>query len=152
MPRRRFKLFLLIVLLTGGLALFLNLKHSEEPVIPDQPDRLPFRINVTEIQGEMVWPIPDVTAGLPLSHIRDLGANKPRALLVIIVSTAPVRWERRDAIRQTWWKRCNTKEVSDHITRTLIGCVVVLHIKGFIKFGNITRALIGSAVVLHQTI
>ncbi|KAJ7384941.1 hypothetical protein OS493_018629 [Desmophyllum pertusum] len=89
---RRFKLFQLIVLLTGVLALFLNLKHSEEPVIPDQPDMLPFRINVREIQGEMVWPIPDVTVGLPMSHIRDLGANKPRVLLVIIVSTAPVRF------------------------------------------------------------
>lgn len=93
--------------------LLLNLKHPVEPVIPDQPDMLPFRINVREIQGEMVWPIPEVTVGLPISHIRDLGENKARVLLVTIVSTAPVRWERRDAIRQTWWKYCNaTKEVS----------------------------------------
>lgn len=111
MPRR-FKLFQLIVLLTGVLILLLNLKHSDEPVIPDQPDILPFRINVREVQGEMVWPIPNVTVGLPMSHIRDLGENKSRVLLVIIVSTAPVRWERRDAIRQTWWKHCNDKEVS----------------------------------------
>lgn len=108
---RRYKLFQLIVLLTGVLLLILNLKRSVQPVIPDQPDFLPFRINVREIQGEIVWPIPDVTVGLPISHIRDLGEEKPRVLLVIIVSSAPVRWERRDAIRQTWWKHCSAKEV-----------------------------------------
>lgn len=101
-----------MVLLTGVLILLLNLKHSPEPIILDQPDILPFRINVREIQGEMVWPIPNVTVGLPMSDIRDLGENKSRVLLVIIVSTAPVRWERRDAIRQTWWKHCRAKEVS----------------------------------------
>lgn len=111
MPRR-YKLFQLVVLLTGVLILLLNWKHSTEPVIPDQPDILPFRINVREIQGQMVWPIPDVTVGLPITHIRDIGENKSRVLLVIIVSTAPVRWERRDAIRRTWWKYCNDKEVS----------------------------------------
>lgn len=113
MPRR-FKLLQLIVLLAGVLMLLLNLKHPIEPVTPDQPDMLPFRINVKEIQGEIAWPMPDITVGLPISHIRDLGANKARFPLVIIVSTAPVRWERRDAIRQTWWKHCNaTKEVSE---------------------------------------
>ena len=111
MPRR-YKLFQLVVLLTGVLTLLLNWKLSTEPVIPDQPDILPFRINVREIQGQMVWPIPDVTVGLPITHIRDIGENKSRVLLVIIVSTAPVRWERRDAIRRTWWKCCNDKEVS----------------------------------------
>ena len=100
-----------MVLLTGVLILLLNLKHTAEPVISNQPDILPFRINVREIQGEMVWPIPDVTVGLPMSHIRDLGGNKSRVVLVIIVSAAPVRWERRDAIRHTWWKHCSAKEV-----------------------------------------
>lgn len=112
MPRR-FKLLQLIVFLTGVLMLLLNLKHPIESVIPDQPDMLPFRINVREIQGEIVWPIPDVTVGLPISHIWDLGESKTRFPLVIIVSTAPVRWKRRDAIRQTWWKHCKaSKEVS----------------------------------------
>lgn len=112
MPRR-FKLLQLIVFLTGVLMLLLNLKHPIESVIPDQPDILPFRINVREIQGEIVWPIPDVTVGLPISHIWDLGESKTLVPLVIIVSTAPVRWERRDAIRQTWWKHCNaSKQVS----------------------------------------
>lgn len=110
---RRFKLLQVIVFLTGVLMLFLNMKHPKEPVTLDQPDMLPFRINVREIQGEVVWPIPDVTLGLPISHIRDLGESKTSIPLMIIVSTAPVRWERRDAIRQTWWKHCNaTKKVS----------------------------------------
>ena len=93
--------------------LFLNLKHPKDTATLDQPDMLPFRINLKEIQGEVVWPIPDVTVGLPISGIRDLGESKTPVPLIIIVSTAPVRWERRDAIRQTWWKYCNaTKKVS----------------------------------------
>lgn len=111
---RRYRLFQLVVLLAGVLLLFINLVPPEKPVMQDQPDLLPFRINVREIQGEIVWPIPDVTVGLPISHIQDLGKDKPSVLLVIIVSSAPVRWERRDAIRQTWWKYCSVKEVACH--------------------------------------
>lgn len=107
---RRYRLFQLVVLLAGVLLLFINLVPPEKPVMQDQPDLLPFRINVREIQGEIVWPIPDVTVGLPISHIQDLGEDKPSVLLVIIVSSAPVRWERRDAIRQTWWKYCRISD------------------------------------------
>ena len=111
---RRYKLLLLLaVLLIGVPILYINLNPSvKEPVMPDQPDLIPFRVNFREIQGELVWSIPKVTVGLPISQIQDLREEKPSVLLVIIVSSAPLRWERRKAIRQTWWKHCNVKEVS----------------------------------------
>ena len=37
---------------------------------------------------------------------------KESVLLLLIVTTAPSRYERREAIRQTWWKKCDGTEVS----------------------------------------
>ena len=38
--------------------------------------------------------------------------KKKRVHILVIVSTAPKRRDRRDSIRQTWWKRCvQTKKV-----------------------------------------
>ena len=45
---------------------------------------------------------------VPLTDLR-VKANKPQALLLVIVSSAPARHDRRNAIRETWWKRCNEK-------------------------------------------
>ena len=42
-----------------------------------------------------------------LIDFKDLGRNKRAVLLLIIVSTAPARFERRQAIRETWWKHCS---------------------------------------------
>ena len=42
-----------------------------------------------------------------LIDFKDLGKNKRLVLLLIIVSTAPARFERRQAIRETWWKHCS---------------------------------------------
>lgn len=38
--------------------------------------------------------------------------NKESVLLLLIVTTSPSRYERREAIRQTWWKKCDGTEVS----------------------------------------
>ena len=38
--------------------------------------------------------------------------NKESVLLLLIVTTAPSRYERREAIRDTWWKKCDGIEVS----------------------------------------
>lgn len=38
--------------------------------------------------------------------------NKVSVLLLVIVSTAPSRYIRREAIRDTWWKKCDGIEVS----------------------------------------
>ena len=42
-----------------------------------------------------------------LIDFKNLGRNKRAVLLLIIVSTAPARFERRQAIRETWWKHCS---------------------------------------------
>lgn len=38
--------------------------------------------------------------------------NKESVLLLLIVTTAPSRYDRRKAIRDTWWKKCDGIEVS----------------------------------------
>ena len=53
------------------------------------------------------------TMPLPLIDFKDLGSHKKKVLLLIIVSTAPQRFDRRQAIRDTWWKHCNGGQVSD---------------------------------------
>ena len=37
---------------------------------------------------------------------------KPQVLLLVVVSSAAARKDRRDAIRQTWWKKCSAENVS----------------------------------------
>ena len=46
-----------------------------------------------------------------LSDLQEVN-NKVSVLLLVIVSTAPSRYERREAIRATWWKNCDGTEVS----------------------------------------
>ena len=40
--------------------------------------------------------------------------NKQSVLLLLIVTTAPSRYDRRQAIRETWWKKCDEIEVSEN--------------------------------------
>ena len=49
---------------------------------------------------------------LPILDFQDLGINKKKVMLLIIVSTAPARFDRRQAIRGTWWKHCTGDMVS----------------------------------------
>jgi len=49
---------------------------------------------------------------VPLVNFKDLGSNKRKVPLLIIVSTAPQRFDRRQAIRDTWWKHCNGSQVN----------------------------------------
>ena len=46
-----------------------------------------------------------------LSDLQEVN-NKVSVLLLVIVTTAPSRYERREAIRATWWKKCDGIEVS----------------------------------------
>ena len=49
---------------------------------------------------------------IPVMDFKDLGHKKRKLLLLIIVSTAPVRLKRRQGIRDTWWTNCqNNREV-----------------------------------------
>ena len=110
--RRKYQLLQFVVISIAAMILLLIFHNTAEPNILYQPDMLPYRLELREIQGELVWPIHDVSVGLPISHIRDLAENKSRVLLVIVVSTAPLRRERREAIRQTWWKHCKAEKVN----------------------------------------
>jgi len=50
---------------------------------------------------------------LPLINFKDLGSHVRKVLLLIIVSSAPQRFDRRQAIRDTWWKHCNGSQVNN---------------------------------------
>ena len=49
---------------------------------------------------------------IPIMAFEDLGVNKKKVMLLIIVTTAPPRFDRRQAIRDTWWKHCTRDKVS----------------------------------------
>ena len=145
--RRKYQLFQFLVISIAAMILLLIFHNTTEPNILYHPDMLPYRIELREIQGELVWPIHDVSVGLPISHIRDLGENKSRVLLVIIVSTAPLRRERREAIRQTWWKHCKAEKVNggerkgccDAVLRKYLFQVAVLRFAVFRHFRVISK-------------
>ena len=96
----------------GVVVLVVNFKFYKDAlkVTREIPIR-PSRIMVQETNGKIFWQTNNVHLGLPITPIKDLGQNKTRVLLVIIVSTSPARWKRREAIRNTWWRHCNRKEV-----------------------------------------
>lgn len=48
----------------------------------------------------------------PLMDFKDLGGRKERVLLLVTVGSAPQRFDRRQAIRDTWWKYCNQKKMA----------------------------------------
>ena len=48
---------------------------------------------------------------LNMSSLQEVD-NKVSVLLLLIVTTAPSRFDRREAIRVTWWKNCDGAEVS----------------------------------------
>ena len=81
-----------------------------------------------------------------LIDFKDLGRNKRAVLLLIIVSTAPARFERRQAIRETWWKHCSDGNqaqvgrqdrlfiiITSYLTMTLF---LVIHSKLFYRRGR----------------
>ena len=54
------------------------------------------------------------TKATPMFRVSDLLEvdNKESVTLLVIVTTAPSRYQRREAIRATWWKKCDGIEVS----------------------------------------
>lgn len=48
---------------------------------------------------------------IPLMDFKDLQKRKKRLLLLVTVGSAPQRFDRRQAIRDTWWKFCYEKKV-----------------------------------------
>lgn len=67
--------------------------------------------------------------GTPLLNFKDLGDKKAKLLLLVIVSTAPQRFARRQAIRDTWWKHCAGNQVKLQKTATKTGNFFLHHCK-----------------------
>lgn len=67
---------------------------------------------VQEVNGTLIWLPSKGHMGMHITPIRDLGKNKSSVLLLIIVSSAPLRWERREAVRKTWWRHCKGEKVA----------------------------------------
>ena len=63
------------------------------------------------------------TNATPMFQLSDLQEvdNKVSVKLLVIVTTAPSRYKRRDAIRATWWRKCDGIEVS---FKVLVKCSV----------------------------
>lgn len=49
---------------------------------------------------------------VPLADLR-VKRDKLQVLLLVIVSSGPNRQDRRNAIRETWWKKCTGKVSSN---------------------------------------
>ena len=62
---------------------------------------------------ERTWQT-NATPMFQLSNLQEVD-NKVSVTLLVIVSTAPSRYKRREAIRATWWKKCDGIEVSFNI-------------------------------------
>jgi len=52
---------------------------------------------------------------IPLVDFRDLGNGKRRVLLLVTTGSAPQRYDRRQAIRATWWKHYKPSPVNKSI-------------------------------------
>ena len=104
--------------MTGVVVLLVNFKCYKDALkVTREVSIRPSRIMVQEANGKIFWQTSNVHLGLPITPIRDLGHKRTRVLLVIIVSTSPVRWKRREAIRNTWWRYCNSTEVRNGATK-----------------------------------
>ena len=66
---------------------------------------------------------PDISSGsstlLPVMDFKEL-ESKRKLLLLIIVSTAPRRFKRRQAIRDTWWKHCIGSQVKKKLVSNMV--------------------------------
>ena len=49
---------------------------------------------------------------IPMMNFKDLGNDKVRLLLLVFVNSAPHKFERRQAIRSTWWRHCTHSQVN----------------------------------------
>ena len=49
---------------------------------------------------------------IPMMNFKDLGNDKEQLLLLVFVNSAPHKFERRQAIRSTWWRHCTHSQVN----------------------------------------
>ncbi|XP_068728372.1 beta-1,3-galactosyltransferase sqv-2-like isoform X2 [Montipora capricornis] len=79
-----------------------NVKRNDETTSSDaQSDGKETRSDASVLTDYMHY-----TKLLPVLDFRHLGNKRTKVLLLIIISTAPGRFQRRQAVRETWWKHC----------------------------------------------
>ncbi|XP_068728364.1 uncharacterized protein [Montipora capricornis] len=79
-----------------------NVKHNDETTSSDaQSDG-----KETRSKASVLTDYTHYTKLLPVLDFRHLGNKRTKVLLLIIISTAPARFPRRQAVRETWWKHC----------------------------------------------
>ena len=84
---------LLILTFTSFLMLMVYVRVNES---------CPFSVNEGAIHNDRI----------PLVDFEDLGSRKRRVLLLVTVGSAPQRYDRRQAIRDTWWEHCKHSQVN----------------------------------------
>ena len=83
------------------------------------------------------------TKAVPLLRPSDLQEvdNKVSVLLLVIVTTAPSRYERREAIRETYWEKCDGTEVSCwKYSATCCSCCIWWNTRVLLRMGAGRRA------------
>ena len=90
----------LILTFASSLMLMVYMHTSTRAGLPNES--CPCFVNEGTIHNDLI----------PLVDFEDLGSRKPRVLLLVTVGSAPQRYDRRQAIRDTWWKHCKHSKVN----------------------------------------
>ena len=96
-------------------------KRRLQPRRPKKDRLLPLRVmfaNAGKEDKERKTSFKWNSTEVPVADLR-VKVNKPQVLLLVIVSSAPRRQDRRNAIRETWWKKC-TGEVNYRLIYTYV--------------------------------
>ena len=105
-----------------------NVKRNDETTSSDaQSDGKETRSNPSVLTDYMHY-----TKLLPVLDFRHLGNKRTKVLLLIIISTAPARFQRRQAVKETWWKHCRKnrqvwKQNFDTVVVKSIGSIFPSH-------------------------
>ena len=122
-----------LLFLVGGLAFYLYLFFKTNNT-PARPCFLVNENTVSKIEGynnvslhhtknssaSMERQRENITATtenltLPIMDFEDLKEKKVHILLLLIVRSGASKRNRRDAVRETWWKHCRGTQVMNHI-------------------------------------
>ena len=106
-----FLLFISATVCTVGLIFHIHLSTLPGLFMRPVPNFLYKNHSDSSVSNEKLSTGLSYASPIPLIDFKDLGSRKKKVLLLIIVSTAPQRFDRRQAIRDTWWKHCTGSQV-----------------------------------------
>ena len=99
---RRLAYTYISLILTFASSLILMVYMHSSSKVRVRNESFPISVNEGAIQNNLI----------PLVDFKDLGSRKPRLLLLVAAGSAPQRYDRRQAIRATWWKHCKHSQVN----------------------------------------